>query len=110
MDRILKCALIGLAGHALSGCWHPREYTSIDNETGNLVQTIVIAKTPPSPIYGPLEPGNSLRLTNKIDDLVSISYSYGDRGCRMDHAQMVAVAHPEPGGYLGIGLKPCGRP
>lgn len=110
MDRFLKRALAVLPLLSLAGCWHPRHYTSIDNQTGYLIQVIVVAKSRPDAMYGPLEPGNSLHLTNKIDDLVSISYSYGNRGCRMDHAAMIKAAHPELGGYQGIGLRPCGSP
>lgn len=110
MERVLKVAALILSVQMLSGCVHKRYHTSFKNDTGYQINTIVTSKVQPSPAYGPLESGQSLMLTDTLDELIDIHYSYGTRGCAMDHAEIAASARPQRGGWLGVSLKPCGPP
>jgi len=107
VGRILKFALPGLAALALSGCWLPRQYSRVTNNTGHAIQLTITVKTPPSPIYGPMNPGESMNVGDKPKDIIAIVYTYYGKSCRMDPAHIVAAAHPVAGGYQEIALKAC---
>jgi hypothetical protein len=108
MQRLLDRSLRWIVAlPLLSGCWHERFHTFIENGTNQRVYAVIHFRDQSPPGSGSIEPGNGVNMPQRVEDISYIDYQVGKRACRMDKKQIAEAARTGQLGVTKITLRDC---
>lgn len=102
--------LVNIIGYAalvsLLSCGHKPFLVSVHNGTGKSASTVVKTSGSKSLIHGVLDPDKSLHLTERVEDIYSIEYTFDGRTCVI-RSEDILRAHRDKKGAYHITLAGC---
>lgn len=108
LQRLLIAAHLYAVLPLLLGCWHEPFRTTIWNDTADSIHVVIQfddQSLPPG--HGPVEPGNHVNLTQRIESISYIEYRIGNHRCRVDKEGIAEAASAHERGVTNVMLRDC---
>jgi hypothetical protein len=108
MRRTSRKLSIVAVTSGLVACWHEPFRTSLENETGERIYTVIRFEDPAIPIgRGYIDAGNGLDLPQKVKAIASIEYETSHGTCQLNKKAITALSQGKADGFSTIVLKRC---